>query len=506
MASPSDPVVCVVGAGTAALEGLLALRRELPGATLRLIAPESEFRYRPMSADSPFSPAPERGLAVASLAQRVGAELILDRADLIDTQARTVLTRDGATVAFDQALLGVGSRPERALRQGWVWERGADPGFLDAILDEVEQDCLASVGIVVPRGARWPLPAYELALLLGWRAAAAASSVRITLITIERHPLGALGRAAGQAVSEQLRQAGVEVIAGVEAHERRSDLAAGPSGQPGGARLTLLGEDGRSMLDPSGAPAGRPDGARLEEAQTIELDRLIALPTISGPYLSGVPTDAAGFVEVAETLGVCASPGVWAAGGCMSAALEHSALSAGQADAAAAAIAAAAGASPSGSPRPPELDGLLLQGQREQWLQENPPGTREPSTRCLWWPPGRAVGGMLAEHIAALDTDLSEALPNLPPGLPVHVPVALGCTHAPDTGEGGRPSAVEPSDDGRIARLRDIEQRQLMALSRHERSADADLRAMDARLQTLQSSQDQAIRELRRHGYLHGRR
>ena len=32
-----------------------------------------------------------------------------------------------------------------------------------------------------------------------------------------------------------------------------------------------------------------------------------------------------------------------------------------------------------------------------------PAGTRQPSTRCLWWPPGRAVGHLLAPQIAAWD-------------------------------------------------------------------------------------------------------
>lgn len=504
MARASEPVVCVVGGGTAGLEGLLALRRELPEATLRLIAPQEEFRYRPMSPDSPFQPATERGLAISSLARDVGAELIADRADLVDRAARTILTRDGTTVAFEHLLIAVGSRPERALRQGWIWERGADPGFLDAILHEIEGDRLGSVGVVVPRGARWPLPAYELALVLGWRAAAAGSRTRVALVTIERQPLGALGGAAGELVSEQLRDAGVEVIAGVEAHERRSDVADGNGRHPAAARLTLLDDDGRATLDPVRAGDGRPDPDRLERAKTLEVDRLISLPTVSGPFLSGVPTDAAGFIEVDETLGVCASPGVWAAGGCIDAALEHSALSAGQADAAAVAIAVAAGASPSEPPRPPELAGLLLQGQRERWLAENPAGTREPSTRCLWWPPGRAVGRMLAERIAALDTDLAEALPSLPPGLPVRVPVALG-REEPTRGGVDEEPARAPDADDRTARLRDIEQRQLMALIRQERSADAELRALDARLQSLQSSQDRAIRELHRHGYLRGR-
>ncbi len=502
MGSQSDLSVCVVGAGTAGLEALLSLREEMPGAELRLIAPDGEFRYRPMSTDSPFRPAPERALSIASLVQSIGATWVADRADLIDPVAGTVLTRDGATVGFDHLLLAAGSRAERALAQGSVWERGADPTFLDETLRAIASNDVRSVGVAIPRGARWPLPAYELALVLAWRAAETGSAARVTLVTVEERPLGALGSEASEAVSRQLQEAGVEVLAGVEALEHRSDAAAAGSGA---ARVTLVSEAQEHTPDPLSSGSSEQARARIDSGRTVEFDRLISLPTISGPFLSGVPTDAAGFVEVDETLQVCGSRRVWAAGGCVAAALEHSALSAGQADAAAGAIAAAAGASTQSPPAPPELTGLLLGGQREQWLAENPPETHEPSTRCLWWPPGRAVGRMLAQHIAALDTDIAQALPNLPAGVPIRVPVALDCSGQPSSGEGMPGASGPPSPEDRAARLRDIEQRQLMALSRRERSAEADLRELSTRLQTLESSQEKAIRELRKHGYLRGR-
>jgi len=178
-------------------------------------------------------------------------------------------------------------------------------------------------------------------------------------------------------------------------------------------------------------------------------------------------------------------------------ACEHSALAAGQADAAIAAIARVAGIGLTGASGAPELTGMLLTGQREQWFDENPPGTRQPSTRCLWWPPGRAVGRTLAKRITAWDPSVHEALPGRTGGVPIRTPIALGCHGTPSKNAS---AAVSP--DVRAARLRDIENRQLMTIRRREESADVELHALDAKLQSLAAHQREAIHELQQHGYL----
>lgn len=567
----AKPVVCVVGAGTAALEGLLCARQGLGAdAQLRLIAPDAEFRYRPMSRQSPFRPAPEQALAIGDLVAQTGAAWIRERADFVDDSQRTVLTRDGETVPYDFLLLALGARQARTLRGGYVWRRGGDPGVLDRVIAELVAGETRSVAIVVPRGARWPLPAYELALVLAWTAA--GSGARIVLLTAEEQPLGALGAQASSLVRGELHDAGVETVLGVEvvdqpapgrpvggARARRAgangvgarragadDVGAGGTGA-GGARARGAGA-GRSEADDVGADAADvvvlreelgersdpllakpsdPARVRLTDGSLAEFDRLISLPTVIGPVIAGVPTDDAGFVEVDADLRVCGSERIWAVGGCIAAALEHSALSACQADAAIAAIAAAAGdgdgeragggqdgafddeprrdhAGAPGGERdpvaPPELTGVLLRGQRERWLAENPPGTREPSTRCLWWPPGRAVGRMLAERIAAWNPAVDSAMPDMPDGLVIRVPVAIGGS--------GRPSPATSTPVGadvRAARLQDIDNRQILAIRRRELAAEEELRSLSAGLDALAARQRQTVRELQRHGYLRDR-
>ena len=503
------PVVCVVGAGTAGLEGLLCAR-EVLGANveLRMIAPEREFRYRPMSAGSLFRPAEERGSAIAELVDFAEATWVTDRADIVREAECSVLTRDGDVVGFDYLLLAPGARPRRALHQGFVWERGGDPGCLDEIIAGIVAGDVRTVAVAVPRGARWPLPAYELALVLAWTASGTAA--RVSLITAEDRPLAALGSGATDLVARELDAAKVETITGVEVIDdpRGHPGPEGPASiilvpeEPANVADALTGEptDRRRAADARDAPLGTPTASapvRLRTGPASAFDRLISLPTVAGPLIGGVATDAAGFIEVDETLKICGSERLWAAGSCVAAALEHSALAAQQADAAIAAIAAAIGVS---SPRPtgaPELTGMLLADQRDQWLTENPAGTHEPSTRCLWWPPGRAVGQMLARRIAAWDPSVHQALPSHPGGLPIRAPVALGCSEKSYVSAGGEVTA-----EIRNARLRDIENRQLMAVQRNERAADAELRALSAGLETLRAHQQEVIRELQRHGYL----
>ncbi len=502
-------VVCVVGAGAAGLEALLSAREELgPEIDLRLIAPEREFRYRPMSAGSLFRPARERGLAIGDVVGEIGAKWLADRVEVVHDAERSLLTRDGDTERFDFLLLAVGARSRRTLRQGYVWERGGDPGFLDRILAEIVADEVRSVAVVVPRGARWPLPACELALVLAWRAA--GTDTRVVLITAEGAPLDALGPEASDAVVRELDAAGVEVISGVEVTEDASSNAksAGP------VRVILVPEDPAGRTDAlTGKPAtidvdrdlaDQQIGSRIDPARmrpgagsSAEYDRLISLPSVDGPSIAGVASDAVGFVEVDEGLRVCGSERVWAAGGCIAAALEHSALAARQADAAVAAIAAAMNIATE-QPVAPMLTGMLLTGQRDQWLAENPIGTREPSTRCLWWPPGRAVGRMLAKRIAAWDPSVRSALPSQPQGLMIRAPVAIGSSERSLMRAG-----AEVTTEVRNARLRDIENRQVMAVQRRERAADTGLQELRAELQALTARQQDVVHELQQHGYLH---
>ena len=498
IAPVARPVVCIVGAGTAGLEALLSAHEVLGASVdLRLVAPDREFRYRPMHRNALFRPAAERGIKVADLVAETGASWVRDRAEVVREPERCLLTRDGEIVEFDYLLLAPGERSKRPLAQGYLWERGGDPSFLDEIIGQIAGGRVASVAVTIPRGARWSMPAYELALVLAWSAA--GTHARITLITAEEQPLGALGSAASHAVAEELERAGVETITGIELVDA-PERGARPMTV---ADLILVPE---RTEDETNALTGKPtDPARVQISAGVEREfqRLISLPVMLGPCIAGVASDHAGFIVVDESLKVCGSDVVWAAGGCIAAALEHSALSAQQADAGVTAIAAACGHTASRSEigsGAVEITGILLTENRDQWLAENPIGTPEPSTRCMWWPPGRAVGKALARRIAAWDPSVQQQLPAHTSGLAVRVPVALGCNGA------------LPADTGPViaravlqARLRDVENRQLRAVQRLEREADAEVRALSVGLQTLAAQERDVIHMLHDHGYLRER-
>lgn len=496
------PAICVVGAGTAGLEGLLAAHAQFgSSADLRVIAPEREFRYRPISDASLFRPAQERGAAISRLAAEIGAIHIRDRVATVNQTERWIETRSGDLIDFDYLLIAPGAQQERSLRQGYVWERGRDPGFLDDVLAVLRHSRSPTrVAVIVPRGARWPVPAYELALVLAW--ASAGTAAEISLITAEARLLGALGEAATEAITHELEAAGVEAVTGVEVIDAPRDDA--PHRRLNGAEradVTLVRE-GTACDDDvlTGRPAAPMQmHRRVREARTFEF--VIALPSRVGPSLAGVATDATGFVEVDEAFKVRGGERLWAAGSCIAAALEHSALSALQADAAAASIAHASGLKADEDadpvPNPLEVTGILLTGQRDRWLAENPVGTREPSTHCLWWPSGRAVGHMLARQIASWEPSVQMLLPDYRDGVQVRVPVVLGQdTTLPRT------AGVAVDDEVRNARRRDLENRQLMAVERCEREAAEELRTLSSGLDALAVQQRQVVASLRQHGYL----
>jgi sulfide:quinone oxidoreductase len=483
----------IVGGGTAALEGLL-MARELLGAdaSLCLLAPEREFRYRPINPDAPFRPVAERGLPIAEIVEEVGADWVVDRASAVDQDRGVVLTRDGDTVGFDHLLLAAGGRARPTLRQSDLWIRGGDPSFLDEIIAQLRSEHIHSAAVVVPRGARWSVPAYELALVLAWSSGAGGG--RVTLATAEAAPLAALGAPASELIAQELDGAGVELLTGVELIDSADHHGTRAGGR---AQLVVVAEEPQYAV---GALMGRPsDPARMPRAAGAarRFDRVVALPTMIGPHIGGVSTDEAGFVETDETLRVRGSEHVWGAGSCLAASLEHSALAARQADGAVASIAAAvAGEAPAPQPAATQLVGILLSGQRERWLAENPAGTAEPSTRCLWWPPGRAVGRLLAERIARRDPLVESALPTHPDGLTVRASVTL------ERAAASRQSYVAGSDEDL---RRDIQQRQERALALRAREANATVRALETRLETLAARQQQTIRELQQQGYLRGR-
>ena len=161
-------------------------------------------------------------------------------------------------------------------------------------MQDVEGGYIRSLAFVVPPGATWPLPLYELALMLAGRAFEMCATVDLHFVTPETVPLELFGGP----VSRELR--GLLDLAGITLH-------AGLEWTP-------------AMLD---------------------VQRVITLPRLEGPRIAGLPSDEHGFL-VADEYGQVV-PGVYAAGDVTGYEVKQGGIACQQADAAASHIAAPRG-------------------------------------------------------------------------------------------------------------------------------------------------------------------
>src|SRR5205085_11773260 len=146
--------------GVAALEAVLALR-DLAGdrARLTLLAPNSEFVYRPMTVREPFS----YGVAQRFPLERLLADARAERVDgvlaAVDTNDRTVRTSAGDQHRYDALIVAPGAtikpRYEHAIT---VDDRRIDD-LLHGLIQDVEGGYVKRLAIVVPPRMPWPLPA-----------------------------------------------------------------------------------------------------------------------------------------------------------------------------------------------------------------------------------------------------------------------------------------------------------------------------------------------------------
>src|SRR5215217_5265169 len=107
----STPHIVIAGGGVAALEALIALR-EFGGDERRvtLLAPESDFVYRPLAVAEPFCLGHADRHPLDAIARDLGATLLRDSLRAVDADAHTLTTGRGDTVGYDSLLIGIGAR------------------------------------------------------------------------------------------------------------------------------------------------------------------------------------------------------------------------------------------------------------------------------------------------------------------------------------------------------------------------------------------------------------
>ncbi len=381
--------VVVAGAGVAGLETALALQALAPQhVSVELIAPESEFVYRPLAVAEPFQVGEVRRFPLARLVAAAGAELRLGTLAAVDPEEKRAALTDGSTLEYDVLVLALGAQSLPAV-PGALTFRGspADSEELGRLLERITTRDLQRLAFAVPAGSTWPLPLYELALLTGEYLAEHLAHAELTVVTPEEQPLGLFGTRASEAIALLLEMRGIGLRT---------------------ATTPLEFEDGVLELAGGG---------------TIVADAVVALPKLEGPSLEGIPQDEHGFVPTDEFGRVAGLTDVYAAGDLVQSPIKQGGVAAQEADAAAEAIAADSGAPVQPSPCRPVLRGLLLTGFVPRYLRHEEGGPSLVDTQPLWWPPGKIVGRYLSPFLAVhlgLATG-SQAPP--PDAIPIEVAV-----------------------------------------------------------------------------------
>src|SRR6185503_19567568 len=129
-------------------------------------------------------------------------------------------------------------------------------------------------------------------------------------------------------------------------------------------------------------------------SEALAVDRVVALPSMRGPGIRGIPETGPGFIPTDRHCRVLGREDVYAAGDGTAFPVKQGGLASQQADAAATAIAAAAGADVDPEPFQPVLRGLLLTGSEPQYLRHDltrPDSESETAARPLWWPAAKVA-------------------------------------------------------------------------------------------------------------------
>jgi sulfide:quinone oxidoreductase len=381
--------VVIAGAGVAGLETALALKAEAHDfVSVELVAPETEFVYRPLAVAAPFGVGEVRKFPLDKLVHETGARLRRGRVASVDPEWKLIELDDGTKVEYDVLVLTLGARRRDAVAGAFTFRGPEDEDAFEQLLARAVTGEIRRLVFTVPPAATWPLPLYELALMTAeYLADRGSRGIEVGLVTPEDRPLGLFGPEASDAVRELLAIRSIEVHAGA--------VALGWSE----GKLQLTGD------------------------RWIDADAVVTLPKLEGPNVPGIPSDQGGWVPTDEFGWVLGLTDVYAAGDMTQLTVKQGGLAAAQADAAASAIAADAGASVRPKPFRPVLRGVLLTGMVPRYLQAEPGRGRSIiDTEPLWWPPAKIVGRYLTPFLAQ---HLGLSVPSRPPVEGVEVEVEV---------------------------------------------------------------------------------
>jgi sulfide:quinone oxidoreductase len=356
--------VVIAGAGIAALETVLALRA-LTGAqtSVTLIAPEPDFTVQLPGNAQPDAQGHLSDLDLGRFMSDHDGHFRRTAVLSIDSESRTVHCVSGPDQPYDSLIIAVGASSRPAFRYALMF--GAESPMLGGLLAELQLGYSRSIAFVVQGLDAWSVPLYELALMVADGVSGLSiESVRLHLVTPETAPLEKLGPEATAAAEKLLDAASISLHCNANA---------------------VVHNDGQ--IDTG-------------FAESLEVDRVVALPALSGPRLVGVPADPHGFIPVDEYGRVIGVSDIYAVGDVTDRPLRQCALACLQADTVAAHVAASADGKIDSAPYMPALHGRLFTEVDGRFLRvEKAMNPSEVDTRTLWSPQSPAVGLYLAPYL-----------------------------------------------------------------------------------------------------------
>jgi sulfide:quinone oxidoreductase len=347
--------VLIAGGGSAALEAAFRLQRVAEDRVdTTILAPDEEFATQAMAVLIPFAAGDVPHEPVAGLALQAGARLRRGRLASVDAEAHQVVTTDAETIDYDALLIAVGGVQRVSPRHVLAFGAPGTEERMHGLVQDLETGFVRRIAFVVPAGATWPVPLYELALMAADRAYEMCLDPKLTLVTWERAPLELFGAEASGALAARLAERGIAVVTDVQAEIPAAGVV------------------------------------ELQPGERLAVDRVVTLPVLDGPAVDGLPHDADGFLIVDRYGRVRGVPDVYAAGDVTHHAIKQGGLACQQADAAAEAIAAQAGAAIDPEPYAGVLQGVLLTQRSTTYL----------GREAVWWPPTKIAGRELSRHLA----------------------------------------------------------------------------------------------------------
>jgi sulfide:quinone oxidoreductase len=351
------------------LEALLRLRR-LAGdsVVLTLLCPGEDLIYRARTVLVPFGLGEAERHPIKPIVEQTRAHWVRDSAAWVDLPARTVDTAGGQRLHYDALLIALGARERKPNPYVSIFTDRTSGQTHRRIVQQLDAGAINNLVLIEPTGPSWPLPLYELALLTAKHARDGGLRPHIEVVTSKPRPLHAFGDDVGQRVEDLLHEAGIILHTGTRA---RVD---------GAQQLHL--EPGSIDLRP---------------------DRIVTLPTITGPNLRGIPGNGVDrFISVDQQCRVRGAGGhVFAAGDATDLPVKHGSLAAQQADTAAAGIAHLAGSGPAPAALRPLLLGTLLTGDKPLYLEAYLIAGTGWRAQIHDQPPWRSEQLVVAEELAA---------------------------------------------------------------------------------------------------------